>query len=108
MWRSRILPILIIFCLPLCVGAQKRLTGSVVDTDRNPLPGAAIRILDSQLGTVSDADGNYQLVGVYNGAVIEYSFLGMTTKTIKYRGEKVIDIVSKSQHLCIVLLSTPC
>lgn len=93
MWHSRILLTLIIFLLPVCVVAQKKVVGNVVDTDRNPLPGVAVRIVESKLGTVTDVDGNYQLVGVYKGAVIEFSFLGMTTRTIKYKGEQEIDVV---------------
>ena len=93
MWHSRILLTLIIFLLPVCVVAQKIVVGNVVDTDRNPLPGVAVRIVESKLGTVTDVDGNYQLVGVYKGAVIEFSFLGMTTRTIKYKGEQEIDVV---------------
>lgn len=93
MWHNRILLTLIIFCFPLLIAAQKKVEGNVMDTERNPLPGVAVRIVEAKLGTVTDIDGNYQLVGVYNGAVIEFSFLGMTTKTVKYRGEKVIDVV---------------
>lgn len=93
MWHNRILLTLIVFCFPLLLAAQKKVEGNVVDNDRNPLPGVAVRIVDAKLGTVTDVDGNYQLVGVYNGAVIEFSFLGMNTKTVKYRGEKIIDVV---------------
>ena len=68
MWHNRILLTLIVFCFPLLLVAQKKVEGNVVDTDRNPLPGVAVRIVDAKLGTVTDVDGNYQLVGVYNGA----------------------------------------
>ena len=93
MWHNRILLTLIIIFFPLLLVAQKKVVGNVVDIDRNPLPGVAVRIVEAKLGTVTDVDGNYQLVGAYNGAVIEFSFLGMVTKTVKYRGEKEIDIV---------------
>lgn len=93
MWHNKILLTLIIICFPILLVAQKKVEGNVVDTQRNALPGVAVRIVDAKLGTVTDIDGNYQLVGVYNGAVIEFSFLGMNTKTIKYKGEKVIDVV---------------
>ena len=93
MWHNRILLTLIIICFPLLLSAQKKVVGNVVDTNRNPLPGVAVRIVEAKLGTVTDVDGNYQLVGVYNGAVIEFSFLGMNTKTVKYKGEKEIDVV---------------
>lgn len=93
MWQSRILFSLMIFCLPLIVAAQKKVVGNVVDAERNPLPGATIKIVDTKFASVTDNEGNYQLIGVYNGAVLEFSFLGMETKTVKYRGEKVINIV---------------
>lgn len=37
------------------------ITGQIKDKDGNPLPGATVRIKDTQMGVVSDQDGKFKL-----------------------------------------------
>ncbi len=87
--------ILILFFIyfSFTISAQKSLRGVVVDTNRDPLPGVSIHIKDTEFRTVTNLDGTYKLVGVYNGAKIEYAFLGMKAKTVVYKNQEEIDVV---------------
>ena len=41
---------------------QKTVVGTILDENGGPLPGASIRIEGTELGTVTDIDGNFSLL----------------------------------------------
>ena len=51
------------------VNATALVTGVVVDTDGEPLPGATVRVKGTKLATVTDVDGNFAISGVDNKPV---------------------------------------
>jgi hypothetical protein len=56
--------------------AQNRtITGTVVDEDDQPLPGASVVEVGSTNGTVTDIDGRFTL-NVKNGATIVVAYVG--------------------------------
>lgn len=69
----------------LCAGTMfsQTITGKVTDNDNLPLPAANVMVSGTQNATGTDIDGNYTLNNVPAGAVIEFSFVGFATKTIK-------------------------
>lgn len=77
---------LVVFSLLPCVSnAQelKKITGAVIDErNKEPLAGAIIKIKDTDRGTVTSAVGNFQ-VSAKVGEVLEVSYMGYKTYTIK-------------------------
>ena len=68
------------------------LTGMVTDHQGEPLPGATVRIGNTQFGTVTDANGRYLLRGRWKkGDMIIFSFIGMKDVREKYTGQNVQD-----------------
>ena len=56
------------------------ITGQIKDKDGNPLPGATVRIKDTQMGVVSDQDGKFKLeVGEIKDLMLQVSFIGYKT-----------------------------
>ena len=55
------------------------MTGRLVDTDGNPLIGATVKVVGTQITAITDADGRYVLDGVSQGQMLEYSYIGMKT-----------------------------
>ncbi|MDE6146535.1 MAG: carboxypeptidase-like regulatory domain-containing protein [Bacteroidales bacterium] len=53
-------------------------SGTVKDTDGNPLPGAGVLIKGTAEGTVTDSDGKWSM-RVPENAVLEFSSLGFET-----------------------------
>lgn len=74
--------------------AQKKITGSVTDTNGNPLFGVNIVIREVNTGVASDIFGKYEIKGDFEGKhTIEFSYLG-------YKKEiKKIDFSSVNQIL---------
>ena len=55
-------------------------SGKVVDETNQPLPGATVTVKGTQKSTGTDANGNFRLTGVPNGAVtLQISFVGYLT-----------------------------
>lgn len=51
------------------------------DTEE-PLIGATVTHTASSLGTITDEDGCYRLVGNFSGQIIQYSYPGYKTKLV--------------------------
>ena len=62
--------------------------GVVKDKHQNYLPGVAIRVKGYPLGGVSDENGKFEftLPPMKERIVLEFSFIGMETKTVTYKG----------------------
>ena len=71
--------------------AQNKLSGTVVDENGDPLPGAAVLIKGTSDGTVTDADGAFSL-SVPNGATLTVSFIGYTDQDVVPGNRTSIDI----------------
>lgn len=77
--RLKIALLLFGICSSLCVNAQNKISGKVVDHgDKQPIPGAVIKIQGTTRGTISDADGNFTLAAK-PADVLEVSFTGYDT-----------------------------
>ncbi|NBC57101.1 MAG: SusC/RagA family TonB-linked outer membrane protein [Bacteroidetes bacterium] len=77
--------------LPLGVFAQNTVSGTVVDDQNLPIPGVNILIEDTQRGTTTDFDGNYN-IEINNGEVLVFSYLGFKTQKISYTGQSEINV----------------
>ncbi|MEX2564641.1 MAG: TonB-dependent receptor [Cyclobacteriaceae bacterium] len=67
------------------------ISGTVVDENGGPLPGATITVEGSLSGTVTDIDGNYS-IDVAEGAVLVVSFIGYKTIRINVSSQSRINI----------------
>ncbi len=82
--------------------AQNTIQGKITDLNNEPLPGAAVFVPDLNKGTVSDENGNYELVNLPNGRIkIQFSFIGYSNDI------KTLDLSGNSVKLNISLKQTP-
>src|SRR5690606_15301561 len=81
--------VLLFVAMPALAWAQNtgKLAGVVTDASTgDPLPGANVVLEGTQMGTITDADGNYFILGVPVGTYdIQTSFVG-------YQGQTVTDV----------------
>ena len=70
----------------LCIGmalAQTKVSGIVTSSeDGEPVLGASVKVQGTHTGTVTDADGRFQL-NIADGTRLEVSYIGMKTVTVK-------------------------
>ena len=61
--------------------AQNSISGSVSDESGNPIPGATVVVEGTNMGVVTDFDGNYQ-IDASTGDQLTFSSLGFASQTI--------------------------
>ena len=76
-------------------GALFNLKGVVKDASGNTIPGATVKVAGTDKGTVTDAGGAFK-IEVQDGAVLNISFVGMDSKSVK---------VSKANANIVITLS---
>ena len=85
----------VLFCIGTCTNvlwAQKKVSGVVMDQSANlPLIGCNVVEKGTTNGTVTDLDGNYTLE-VPENAILQFSFLGMTTVEEPVNDRTVINV----------------
>ena len=82
--RLQLVSLLIVFCS--FANAQTRLSGKIVNTKNEPVPGVSIKIAGSQTGTSTDIEGRYSLI-LDPGKKYELEFSG-----VGYISKRVNDI----------------
>ncbi|WP_461082286.1 SusC/RagA family TonB-linked outer membrane protein [Spirosoma flavus] len=91
----RTLPFLVLSWL-LCVGAfaqDRKITGRVTDgTDNNPLPGANVVITGTQIGMVTDANGQFSLNVPTGRNTLTVSAIGFVAQEITIGNRTNIDV----------------
>ncbi len=85
----------------------KTITGTVTDADGGAvLPGVNVIVKGSQIGTVTDMNGQYRIENVSEKDVLMFNFIGYVTQEVKVKGKAVINIqmVADVQELSEVVV----
>ena len=89
------------------VRVQKEIRGRVTDEMNDPLPGAAVYVAGSQIGTVTDVNGDYTLTVPGEGSFLEFSFIGMESVTVSAGERDVVNVVlSESAQMLAEVIVT--
>jgi outer membrane receptor protein involved in Fe transport len=76
--------------------AQNTITGSVTESNNQPIPGANIKVIGDKAGTVTDVDGKFTLISSKNlPFTIEVTSLGHETKKVS--------VTSNNQNVSVKL-----
>ena len=75
-----------------------QISGSVVDTKGQPLPGVTILLKGTTVGCVTDSEGNFRLeLPMRENIVLSFSFVGMKTIEVAYSGQKEMKVVLEEE-----------
>ena len=72
----------------------KTVTGTVTDAANEPLIGASVLVQGTSTGTITDMDGKYS-ISVTPENVLVFSYVGMTTQSVKVGAQNVINVTLK-------------
>jgi TonB-dependent starch-binding outer membrane protein SusC len=88
-----------LFCLFVLVtissivfGQNITIKGNVKDSQGAPLPGVAIKVQGTTLGTLTDANGNYTINVLSSKSILGFSFMGMESQKVVVGAQKAINI----------------
>ena len=85
--------ILLLGFSPFAQTFAQGITGTVTDQAKNPIIGATVMIKGTNIGTMTDFDGNYTIYAMPNDTLV-FSYLGMKTVKVCVRSfRSVIDVV---------------
>jgi hypothetical protein len=71
------------------LGQNTQISGKIVDSEGNPMPGVSIRIKGTTKGTSSDMNGNYQ-IAVDSKDVLIYSSVGFQIKEVSSKDKQPV------------------
>jgi TonB family protein len=75
------------------ISNQKIIKGKVLSADDGtPLPGVNIVIKGTTTGTVTDMQGNYQIISELQNPTLVYSFIGLQTEEVKAANQSELNI----------------
>lgn len=97
---KRLLTLLLV-CMCATFGIQARIVkGTVVDKVNQPVIGASVHVNGTNLGTMTDVDGNFTISNAPDNAVLTFSYVGMVSKTVKAAdGQMKIELADDVQNL---------
>jgi len=90
----------ILWCLPILGSSahvfDKTITGTVRDENNDPLIGVSIVAKNTTVGTITNADGNYELKLPDDVTTLVFSYIGYQTQEINIDGRNIIDLTMVS------------
>ncbi|MFV0506406.1 MAG: SusC/RagA family TonB-linked outer membrane protein [Bacteroidales bacterium] len=89
--RKFTLILVMCFALFSSAYAQKTITGKVIDESGLGMPGVAVVQKGTTIGSITDVDGKFS-VSVPEGAILQFSFMGMKTQEVTVGSEGTINI----------------
>jgi len=72
-----------------------KVSGQVIDQDGEPLIGATVRVKGTQVATVTDIDGNFQLDAAQNATLV-VSYIGYEDREIAVQGRSALGQIGLS------------
>lgn len=85
--------IIVLAMLPMFMNAQNTISGKITNSDDGlPLPGAHIVVLNTQLSSISDDNGYYEITGLKSGSYkLKVSYVGFGPRTMELHIHKDIE-----------------
>ncbi|HAX93107.1 MAG TPA: SusC/RagA family TonB-linked outer membrane protein, partial [Bacteroidales bacterium] len=77
----------------------RRVTGKVLDTEGEPLPGVSVVVKGTNKGTATDADGLFQIDVPAGGEVLIFSFIGMKSREVEIGNQSVLNVTMEEGDL---------
>ncbi len=86
---------------------QGPITGRIVDSDGNPLPGVNVIEKGTTNGTVTDIDGNYSITVASENSILVFSSVGYVTEEVTVGTQATINLslienIEKLQEVVVV------
>ncbi len=93
--------ILFLVFLPFLLFSQRTITGVVYDQEKQPIPGAIVKVKDMNTSTMTDNNGNYAINVSDEAKFLVFSFTGKETKKIEIKDSLQINVVLKNSDVAI-------
>lgn len=92
--------ILLSAALPSYSQSKYVVAGTVTDTSKEPLPGAAVMVKGTANGALTDENGKFS-ISVSGTSVLEFAMLGFASKEVPVNGKKVLNVILKEDNVML-------
>ncbi|MBN2758319.1 MAG: SusC/RagA family TonB-linked outer membrane protein [Bacteroidales bacterium] len=100
--RKIMLMLAMISFLGMQAFAQTTITGTVTDNNGEPVPGANVRAKGySDVGTITDLDGNYSLSVPAEATTLIFSFVGMKVQEVAIGEQTTVSVTLENEDVGI-------
>ncbi|MDN5214999.1 SusC/RagA family TonB-linked outer membrane protein [Fulvivirgaceae bacterium BMA12] len=72
---------------------DRDISGKVTDENGNELPGVNVLVKDTNIGTITDLNGNYVLNVPDDATILVFSYVGYITEEVDIAGRSTVDFV---------------
>ena len=86
-----IISMMLVFCITQLNAQQKKIEGTVTESNGTPLPGVSVLIKGSNTGVTTDEQGKYQITSTGDVTLI-FSLMGFTDTEINTQGKTRIEV----------------
>ncbi len=78
---------------------EKNISGMVTDVQGFPLPGVAVVVKNTTVGTVTNTEGKFSFSAPGDAEALQFSFVGMKTMEIAIAGQLVFNIILEEEMI---------
>ncbi len=79
--------------MALATMQERQITGRVSDKNEAGIPGVSVKIKGTTMGTVTDLNGHFTITVSDETAILEFTYVGYTTKEVPVKGKSEIRIM---------------
>jgi TonB-linked SusC/RagA family outer membrane protein len=94
-----LLTFLLCISIQLAYAQERTITGTVTDQADEPLPGVNVKVANTTIGTITNADGTYAIEVPANAKTLVFSFVGKKTKRIPIGDKEEINVVMEDKEM---------
>jgi len=73
--------------------------GKVTNEKGEPIPGVTVVVKGTMSGSITDADGNYSLTNLPGNSILVFSFVGLLTREVEFKGQPIINVVLEEETI---------
>ena len=78
---------------------QSAVSGKVVDTSGQSLPGVTVVVVGTTNGSITSIDGDYTINNVPSDATLQFTFVGMKSQNIAVGGKQQINVTMEEETI---------
>ena len=86
-----VITLLLFFLAPALTFGQSKISGTVIDQNKQSIPGLSVRIEGTTIGAMTDQDGHY-FITVAKGQTLVFSFVGYATTKVVVGDKTIINV----------------
>src|SRR5215204_7468568 len=87
-----LLPCLLLMISWVALAQPKTVTGFITDPERKPISNVSVRLLNSTVGTTTDATGQFSIQVPNPDAVLEFSIIGFATQQLRVGDSQTLQV----------------